>query len=260
MFKTIIPFCATLLVASALAFPTMSMLGSKGTAFGEASAIPDTAIVEYLESKVDTGTDGAYILSSCSITANNRFVVEFEYLGSKTTVILGRNAGSYECFIQGNGGGYFGGGSFKASMPFINTGRHEIDFDLTAGDMCLTIDGREIKTSTKTQPSRGLFPLFICAPSGDNKLTRLVKSRIYRFSAWHQGELVEDLVPIRFLNENGEQEGAMYNRVTGELYRNQGSDAFVIGPDVAPFDKVSKTLFPNTNVGKGTFVVGQDLQ
>ena len=41
-----------------------------------------------------------------------------------------------------------------------------------------------------------------------------------------------DLIPVRFTNENGVSEGAMYDRVSGQLFRNQGTGAFIIGPDV----------------------------
>lgn len=58
------------------------------------------------------------------------------------------------------------------------------------------------------------------------------------------GNLVFDGQPVRFTNENGEIEGAMYDRAnptvgmnpdgsprTDGLYRNLGAGAFVIGPD-----------------------------
>ena len=42
---------------------------------------------------------------------------------------------------------------------------------------------------------------------------------------------VRDFIPVRFTNERGETEGAMYDRVSGQLYRNSGTGAFIIGPD-----------------------------
>lgn len=36
---------------------------------------------------------------------------------------------------------------------------------------------------------------------------------------------------VRFTNENGVSEGAMYDRVSGQLFRNAGTGAFIIGPD-----------------------------
>ena len=43
--------------------------------------------------------------------------------------------------------------------------------------------------------------------------------------------LVRDFIPVRFTNEKGVTEGAMYDKVSGTLFRNAGTGAFVIGPD-----------------------------
>ena len=40
------------------------------------------------------------------------------------------------------------------------------------------------------------------------------------------------LVPVRFTNEFGETEGAMYDRVSNSLFPNQGTGSFIIGPDL----------------------------
>lgn len=39
------------------------------------------------------------------------------------------------------------------------------------------------------------------------------------------------IIPVRFTNELGQSEGAMYDRVSGSLFRNAGTGAFTIGPD-----------------------------
>lgn len=45
--------------------------------------------------------------------------------------------------------------------------------------------------------------------------------------------MLVDFIPVRFTNEQGQSEGAMYDRVTRRLFRNQGTGAFQWGPDVA---------------------------
>ena len=46
------------------------------------------------------------------------------------------------------------------------------------------------------------------------------------------GEMIaRDFIAVRFTNESGVSEGAMYDRVSGELFRNAGTGAFIIGPD-----------------------------
>lgn len=44
---------------------------------------------------------------------------------------------------------------------------------------------------------------------------------------------VRDFVIVRFTNELGVSEGAMFDKVTKKLFRNAGTGSFVIGPDVA---------------------------
>lgn len=39
------------------------------------------------------------------------------------------------------------------------------------------------------------------------------------------------MIAVRFTNEQGVSEGAMYDRVSGQLFRNAGTGAFTIGPD-----------------------------
>lgn len=55
--------------------------------------------------------------------------------------------------------------------------------------------------------------------------------RFYFVKVVNGGKLVRDFIPVCFTNENGESEGAMYDKVNGQLYRNQGTGVFIIGPD-----------------------------
>ena len=45
------------------------------------------------------------------------------------------------------------------------------------------------------------------------------------------GSVLFDAIPVRFTNENRVSEGAMYDRVSGNLFRNAGTSSFIIGPD-----------------------------
>ena len=55
--------------------------------------------------------------------------------------------------------------------------------------------------------------------------------RIYSAKLWDGNILARDFIPVRFTNELGVSEGAMYDKVSGQLYRNSGTGAFIIGPD-----------------------------
>lgn len=70
------------------------------------------------------------------------------------------------------------------------------------------------------------------------------KCRLYNFLLSSNGQLLRDMIPVRFTNENGVSEGAMYDRRgiggmnpdgsarTDGLYRNIGTGEFTLGPDV----------------------------
>jgi len=61
-----------------------------------------------------------------------------------------------------------------------------------------------------------------------------IRKRISNLRWYRSGVLVRDLIPVRFTNERGQSEGATYDRVTKQLFRNAGTGAFLYGGDVAP--------------------------
>lgn len=65
----------------------------------------------------------------------------------------------------------------------------------------------------------------------DDPVRNGANSIYYSFCITSGSVKIIDLTPVRFTNENGVSEGAMYDRVSGQLFRNEGTGAFVIGPD-----------------------------
>ena len=57
------------------------------------------------------------------------------------------------------------------------------------------------------------------------------KSRISGCVVTDVENVKADFIPVRFTNEQGVSEGAMYDRVSGQLFGNAGTGAFIIGPD-----------------------------
>lgn len=45
-------------------------------------------------------------------------------------------------------------------------------------------------------------------------------------------DMVQDLTPVRYVDENGQSHGAMYDTMSGKMFYNQGTGEFVLGPDV----------------------------
>ena len=92
-------------------------------------------------------------------------------------------------------------------------------------DGVLLLESNTILSFNKLQR----FSLF-ARPDGSDYL-RQQGNLICSLSILKNDECLMDLIPVRFTNEHGVSEGAMYDRVSGQLFRNQGTGAFFIGPD-----------------------------
>ena len=77
-----------------------------------------------------------------------------------------------------------------------------------------------VRTETLTDNTRNLT--IFAVTSGAYGL----KGRIYYFQCYYGDELVFDLIPVRV-----GQVGYMYDKVSGQLFGNQGTGNFVLGPD-----------------------------
>ena len=62
----------------------------------------------------------------------------------------------------------------------------------------------------------------------------VINPRLYRvksFKIVRSGTTIIDAKAVRFTNSNNQSEGAMYDRVSGQLFRNAGTGAFLYGND-----------------------------
>lgn len=73
--------------------------------------------------------------------------------------------------------------------------------------------------------------IYIFAAGTENGEACLSKSRVYSMAVSSGQNIVRDFIPVRFTNEQAVSEGAMYDRVSGQLFRNAGTGAFTVGPD-----------------------------
>ena len=74
--------------------------------------------------------------------------------------------------------------------------------------------------------SPGPIWMFGANYNGTGVLWRGSKMRVYSCQMTDDGVLVRDFIPVRFTNEQSVSEGAMYERVSGALFRNAGTGAF----------------------------------
>ena len=180
--------------------------------------------VRYLES---TGTQ--YIHTGLLFQKNIRLIVSVEYTGT-TTFGWGRNYSSYEILWQGSRF-YFGGGYSIIESREYNR-QYEYDLDFTDKNMVAKINGEIVRETTGTQPTDGYILLFALYRPGLADPIIEFPGRHYYFFLFVGDELIMNLVPCRFINEVDENEGAMYDRISGNLFRNQGTGSFIIGPDL----------------------------
>ena len=75
--------------------------------------------------------------------------------------------------------------------------------------------------------------LFGLGNSTGNGLYYSSNVRIFSFKASDSTGDLYDLQPVRFTNELGQTEGAMYDRVSGQIFRNASTGAFGFGTDIA---------------------------
>ena len=218
-------------IGSVVAQPIRGALGGR-LHFSEGQEKPFDSQVEYLES---TGTQwldtGVYVTSDCL----------FDFAVAKTR-------SNYNCVFFGtrNSG---------------NSASNNLQCYLNANDTTQTVDFSKItlfttSTLSSSNWTSGVRPQInqmyefvgaYCVPTMQRTTqtmplfafknvnifnTANCACRIGRWRMYTRYEVISDLYPVRFTNQNGEVEGAMYDAVTGRLLCNLGTGAFVIGRDV----------------------------
>ena len=232
-------FLVTLLLAAlaGLSSPVKSNCAASGMKFTDSTAaLPYDAEVEYIDSIVPAFIDtGITVSPSCIVEVD---VQCLSAGGASLGTIMGVNGDRYMFRYDGSSslslnvvsrGSASGYGNWVSIKQNPKT-RHLY----TYGSEGIAVDGVILADeSTSTVVFNAYSPTFKIAGGFNAANARGGNNRYWRVSIWKDGELVRDFQPVRFTNENGETEGAMY-------------------------DKVTKTLFANSNVGNGTFTSGPD--
>jgi hypothetical protein len=228
MKKTLLTF-ALIFSLFAVAAPIRSRLASAETDYlSPLSPLPYGAIpVQYIESTgtqyIDTGIlplNGFQLeclLQVISSNDGNMGVVSSspakrDYLNFYANKI-------YPRFGNGFPSGKITIGKNKVSVVF---NRQDLFIDGIAGEYVFN----DIDDSVQTDS----FYLFAANKNG--AVGSFCLLRIFSVTLSNYGEVEFDAIPVRFPNELGEWEGAMYDFVSGELFRNQGTGPFIIGPDL----------------------------
>ena len=217
------------------------MLGAR-TAAWSGNALPYDAEVEWLEE----GPAGSYIQTDIPTTKNTYCAVSLEVVNATKM-----DGGGVCCAIYGLGQSWdFNSyGLFyitQAGQPNLGKlnfhGRYNVLSDLIQTDDPVRFDvSVSPNGSNNVIVSCGSFSSiagignikdsghFVLLWNRANK--SLAKTRLIEVVFSVDNTILGSFIPVRFTNEDGVSEGAMYDKVSGQLYRNAGTGAFIIGPD-----------------------------
>ena len=198
--------------------------------------LPYDAEVEYLESTgaqyIDTGiyavnniiVEGSVILADYTAIEKPRMIIGTDYTGSGYTFVIRQPFDAGKNCLQVMFGGWWTTCPYNASLDagVVATFRYDREGKI------FVVNGNIIRAQTPSDFSQHKILIGKNMNQGYSKLPSLKTVHI----KIHIGDNpVRDFIPVRFTNENGVSEGAMFDRVSGQLFRNQGTGDFIIGPD-----------------------------
>ena len=196
------------------------MLGARTGAWS-GKPLPYDAEVEYLES---TGTQ--YIDTEIIATENTRVKATLMTLSTDNKNWFGgqvlpvNNGFVFNSYSVDKLEYCFGsGGWVRVGVPNILGRIFTVDF----GKDGLVIDGNTVSTPSYTTFAQQSAPIAICIRAGG---TADINGRLYALQIYQNGVLVRDFIPVRVVTV-----GYMYDRVSGQLFGNSSTGAFIVGPD-----------------------------
>ena len=203
-------------------------------------ALPYDSEVEYLQSTgtqwIDTGIQGSSSLEiSCrfkrtDIDSSTSRLVYGAYASASTIIGCGGVSSSSHftwCAMSLS----------KSSSVYADTNWHDSVLSTIVGNRFFKLDGEIVGTLSTTISPIGTMSIILFGrnPNTSSGTRVLTPCSISSFSINDDttGQLLIDFIPARFTNEQGVSEGAMYDRVSGQLFRNAGTGAFGFGTDIA---------------------------
>ena len=203
-----------------------------------ADMLPYDSEVEYIES---TGTQyidtGVIAKSPCAISCDFVWTALSDnalLIGAANTSALSTKA-LYAIGQYPRGKWFIRFGNVYSSVS--NTG------DIRSGEMnsvIVVLEKNNVSRIIGGQTSVSLIgqaeqnvglPFFLFAINRNGVDSFHSSARVYGLQMFSNGVLVRDMIPVRVTNDLGGIEGCMYDRVSGELFRNEGSGMFIVGPD-----------------------------
>ena len=187
--------------------------------------LPYDSVVEYLESTGTQWIDTLFVPQQDDV----RFIIECAVNGRSDNIFVGMarygsNDFAFNFYRLTSIYWWFGGriGNFSASG--LDHQRLEVGVEIIYnGNLVTTVSptssfvGNTSRLALFGQANRAIPTDALYKASG----------KIYSFSIYYGNQLQLDFIPVRV-----GQVGYMYDRVSGQLFGNAGTGAFVVGPDV----------------------------
>lgn len=218
------------------------MLGARTAAWG-GKALPYDAEVEW----IGKGELGNYIDTGVEVLPDTHYQIKSRL----STIIGSENYAIGQTVLLRNtccAGAYFNYNSlrigyrsnFAAGVSVDLSGVNEYFADYQPNMQTISVNGSIVVRASQPSVIAGGGNIAIGKRGAAEADTN---TKYYYVSIIVDGKLVRDLIPVRFTNNRGESEGAMYNRLGvggmnydgtlrhDGLYINRGNGAFIIGPD-----------------------------
>ena len=204
------------------------MVGARTAAWAKSGApLPYDAEVEYLESTGTQWIDTGKVLSSTG------FAYDADILFKRTdncqvfggrTVADNSEADSLSLFIVW-GAWRFDNFGYSRSGPVVDT---DTRYSVSLVDGKTTVNGVEVETTVPTGHSSGATVYIFAGhrPQASGGVEFQSSIRLYSLKFYQDGVLAADYRPVRVGDV-----GYLYDHVSGQLFGNQGTGDFIIGPD-----------------------------
>jgi hypothetical protein len=203
------------------------MIAARQIAFGKAAGAkkPYDAEIEYLES---TGTQ--YIITDYIPNDNSVAELDFQSVGGSPSLMgVYSSSSRFNLGISTSNKNWFGGIGAKntdATTALADSARRKLILDAPQKTLSVSGVGSYPCGSGSVGGNTARFNLFArnyLNSDGRN----FYPARLYGVKFSEGGVVVIDLIPVRVGDV-----GFMYDRVSGQLFGNQGTGEFVLGPDL----------------------------
>jgi len=216
------------------------LIAARNSILQYSKRLPYDAEVEYIES---TGTQ--WIDTGFAFQDDFAWEICFSGIKSEETIFGGRTASIRTSILYQP---YFGisnntaipiAGYNAQSTPFqlsdLRNGTHTVKMSVKTNTATVLVDGNVVydNVSFSGEYISGVTQALFADNFGNGDIREYSTAKVYALKMWQNGVLVRYFIPVR---KGGV--GYMYDRVSKQLFGNQGSGNFIVGPDVVEIEYI----------------------